>query len=179
MIQNIFEVEKRYPNWFDPSSELSREDQKYIWENSPLLHDTDIGNKDINTNVNGNDNGACKLQVNTESTPSKQQVIDLLRKCNYRTPPHLIASYLKVLFSKFEAKEGHWLYIAQHYTPRSVNQVISEILKLHSSGRCRVANPGALFTFLIKKRKKRKVFRSTNGVYKQQPSIREGGQIDK
>ncbi|MDD4382994.1 MAG: hypothetical protein PHD49_02545 [Candidatus Shapirobacteria bacterium] len=168
MIQNILEIEKKFPNWFNQFSDLSYEDQKYIWENIPLIKDLKDNNLEHNTNVNGNDNGACKQKVNTKLTTNKQQVIESLLKCNYRTPPRLIASYLEVLFSKFEAKEGHWLWIAQHYTPRSTNQVILEILKLHSSGRCRVVNPGAMFTFLIKKRKKRKVFRNTNGVYKQQ-----------
>ena len=156
MIQGIETVEKLYPDWFDASSELSYDDQKYIWENLPLPQDIDENkNSNTNTNVNSNDNGGCKQQTNEEKSKSKQQIIDDLKKCHHRTPPIELAGMLEVLFSKSKSQEGHWLWIAQHYNPRAINWVISEMLNSHRLGRQVISNPGAYFTFLIKKRKMR------------------------
>ncbi|MGI5841535.1 MAG: hypothetical protein ACOX6N_04945 [Patescibacteria group bacterium] len=170
MIQNISEIEKRYPDWFDPSSELSREDQKYIWENSPLTEDTNTRAKELNTNVNGNDNGGCKQRVNTEQTTSKQQIVEILRTSNYRTPPKRIAELLTMLFYKYSPKNDHWLWVAQHYNPRAINWVINEMINLHVSGRQKIINPAAYFTYLIKKRRKRREFTNNNCGCKQHTS---------
>lgn len=164
MIQSIEEVGKRFPNWYDPNSEMSYEDQKWIWENTPLPPADVNGLQNNNTNVNGSDNGARQLEVDSDSTTSKLHAIEDLKKCDYQTHPVVVAGHLERLFSKFETKNGHWLWIAQRYTVRSINQVIAEIIKTHRTRKDTVRNPAAMFTFLIKKRKKRKIFRSTNGV---------------
>lgn len=109
-------------------------------------------------------NGTNKRKVNSELTQNKQQeIITELRKCTYRTPPHKIAALLEALFSSYSSKPGHWLYIAQNWTPRVVNWVLNYMVKLIKTGRTTIKNPAAYFTKLIKYRKKRKERRGSNG----------------
>jgi len=123
--------------------------------------------KEINDSVNVNGNDSCKLQVDLELTHSKLRVITDLKSCNYRTSPKKIALLLEKIFVSYESKTGHWLYIAQHWSPRTINRVIAYMIKAHNSGRITFNNPPAYFTFLIKLRKKRKEFIGTNDTYKQ------------
>lgn len=112
---------------------------------------------DTNVSVNGNDNDTYKRIVNFELTESKLNVIKKLQTCTYQTPPIEISRLLEELFAEYPSKPGHWNYISQVYTPRTINRVIKRINKLHITRAKTIQNPAAYFTFLIKFRKKRKI----------------------
>jgi len=106
--------------------------------------------------------GTCKQKVNFELTLSKLQA---LRHCNYQTPPKKIAALLENIFGP-SGKPGHWLYVAQTWSPRPIVLVINYMIKQQNSGRTTIRNSAAYFTYLIKFRKKRKrKLASTNGSY--------------
>lgn len=168
----------------DHNSDLSYDDEKWISENLILPKEeaklqTSNENKrttENSVNLNGSVSATYKRTANSQSILSKPDAISKLKGCNYRTPPREVESYLGVLFSRFETKEGHWLWITQHYTPRTINRVIARIIKQHQRGERTIKNAAAYFTFLIKKRKQRKVFRSSNATHKQQiPNFKGGG----
>lgn len=112
-----------------------------------------------NVSVNRNGNGVRKLQENPSQKLSKREAIARLKLCNYRTAPKTIATYLHTIFSNKNTKPGHWLYIAQHYTPKTINSVLNEMLKGAERGDITPKVPSAYFTYVIKKRKTRKIFR--------------------
>lgn len=155
--------EKEKPEWFCESSDLSLEDQKWIWHN--IQYETKNQAND-NVNVSGND--TCKHFINSELKRTKQKAIADLETCTYRTSPKKIASLLEEIFVSYESKPGHWLFIAQHWPPRAINRVIAYIINVHASGRVTIKNPAAYFTFLIKRRKKRKEFTGINGISRRQ-----------
>lgn len=106
--------------------------------------------------VNGSGNATYKRNVNAESTGRKIQVIAELKTCNYQTPPRTVARLLEELFAEHASKEGHWLFVAQHWPPRAINRVIVQMNKQHRTGEESIQNPSAYFTSLIKHRTKRK-----------------------
>ena len=130
--------------------------------------------ENANVSVNGNDNGGCKIKVNLELNPSKTELnfelINQLKNCNSSTPPKNIASLLERIFKTWESKEGHWLWIAQNYTARTINWVMAATIKEYLRGGIR-KNPPSYFTYLIKFRKKRKQFRNTIGIYKKEKLV--------
>lgn len=150
-----------YTNPNPLSTELSESDKAFI--NSLLL-------PSANVSVNGSVNDTHKNSVKSEPSSNKHQVLAELKTCNYRTPPKTIAKLLENLFSKWPSQEGHWLYIAQHYSPRPINRVVVKIIKEYLRGDKTVKNPAAYFTYLIRFRKQRKSFTATNGGRKQQVS---------
>lgn len=163
----ITDIEKMFPNWYSKQSDLAYDDQKYIWEHTSLPTEDQerlkqIKNKDI-VIVNGSVNGSYKRQANTSQSISKQDAIFKLKGCNYTTPPSELTFYLESYFKGCGTKEGHWLWIAQHYNPKSIVSVINNIIKLEERKDETIKNPAAFFTSIIKKRKMRKKFRSTNG----------------
>ena len=125
-------------------------------------------NVNLNLNLNRNVNGTYKQTSNEKLKQDKLNAISELKGCNYRTPPKEIASYLEIIFTDKKTKEGHWLYLSQHYPPRRINQVISKMIKEGKRGDETISNPAKYFTFLIKFRKERKRFRDTNDTCKQQ-----------
>lgn len=148
---------------YNPDSNLSSEDQLLICESvaeaTPIKENYNDEEREINKNnisVNGNGNDSYKRNDGQESARSKFQIITELQECNYRTPPTKIASLLEELFVNFNSKPGHWLYVAQHWTPRAINRVIKIILKQKATGETTILNPARYFTFLIKLRVKRK-----------------------
>lgn len=152
------------PEWHSASSELPLDDQEWIWKNVP--HDeNDKVNRDVS--VNGNVSDTRRNGVAEKSAFSKQEVIGALRRCNYRTSPREIASLLERLFSSYPSKQGHWLYIAQHWTPRAVNRVLVRMEKQQDRGEVTIKIPPAYFTKLIKFRKKRRSFTDSNDIRKQ------------
>lgn len=172
-LYKISDIEKIYPNWYNPDHEFSYDDQKFIWENTPLSpedeqrlntvlaqhNDKTKVNEDVSV-LNGGVNGGHKQQTNEKLKISKHDAIDKLKTFNFKTPPREIAFYLEVLFGDFKSKEGHWLYIAQKYNPRVINRVINQIIKQHLTGETsKIINPAAYFTFIIKKRKRRRSLR--------------------
>lgn len=157
--------------WYSPESELSADDQKYIWKLLCADSKKDTANNaEHNVIVNGSVNGGGKLSENTEKTlvkPTENDKLDSIKKCNYRTPPNKIATFLEQIFGVWDEKPGHWLYIAQYYTPKTINSVIYQMNKRQRRGEITLQKPGAYFTSVIKHKKKRKQFRNTTGSWKQ------------
>lgn len=165
-------------NRFSSESQLSLDDQRWIQENiSSTKHHKEQKELDVNNNdyVYENVIGTCKRQKNSEQTLSKNQAISKLGSLNYRTPCKEIGFYLEIVFKGWNARDGHWLYIAQHYTVKTINCVISEITKQHQRGDTTIQNPAKYFTHLIINfHKKKKKFRGTNGTCKLQEFKKEG-----
>ena len=158
-----YELERKYPDWYKTDSDLSYDEQRWIWENIQLPFDEDQrlrGTQQIeNTNVIGSVNGGHKLQGNLEETLTKLQANVELKQSNYRTPPKKIAYYLEILFGQWEEKPEHWLYIARRYTPKTINAVIYQINKRIDRGEVSPINNGAYFTSVIKHKQIKKVLR--------------------
>lgn len=148
-------------------STLSLEDQEWIKKNLSLTESENNKTK-ANAYVSRSVNDTYKLQENAEKTLIKRKAIAALQLCNYRTPPKELAGLLKVLFQDYQSREGHWLYVAQNWSPRTINSVISLIIKRHNRGEVTIQNPAAYFTALIKYRKKRRNLTAINGTRKQQ-----------
>lgn len=155
-----------YSEYFEKEVGLSAEDQKWIWGNIPHTDSKEKEISKINASVNGSVNGTYKNGVNTDLTLSKHRVITLLKECNYRTPPKKIASLLRQFFLGWGTKEGHWLYIAQQWHPRTINWVIAGMIKQHKRGETTIINPAKYFTSSIQFRVRRKRIRSTSDTYK-------------
>lgn len=144
---------KWYSEYFEKEVGISSEDQKWIWEN---LHVKESNNEvKKNASVKGSVNGTYKNDTNLKLTISKSDALSSLGKCDYKTAPKKTAAYLEIIFSKYPSKEGHWLYIAQNYTPRTIKWVLKIVFKYQKRGEI-YKTPAALFTYLIKRRKKRK-----------------------
>lgn len=107
------------------------------------------GNK-RNVSVNGSVNDIGKRQANSEKTQRKLQAISELTTCTYRTSPNKLASLLQTVFSSSVTQDGHWLYIAQHYTPKSINSVIHQMTKAHVDGWVTIKSPAGYFTDVLK-----------------------------
>lgn len=116
-----------------------------------------------NVNLNGSVNGGYKNDIKTDLPLSKNDIILELIKCTHKTPPKIVASFLNTLFDSHGTKPGHWLFVAQHWTPRAINRVIAQMTKEFRRGDTTIKNLPAYFTFLIKYRKKRKMFIATIG----------------
>lgn len=125
--------------------------------------DETIGSVSVNENVPG----SYKQEDNSEQNLNKHQAIAKLKRLSYRTPATEIYLYLNIIFGRWEEKPEHWLYIAQHYTPKTINSVIAQIIKQHQRKDISIKNPGAYFSSVIKYRPKRKIFRPTNDLHKQ------------
>jgi len=119
-------------------------DEEYQKQNSTI-------NESVSVKWNDSDSGTYKRSFNSELTNSKQYAITKLNSFNYRTPPNEIALLLEQLFADFESKPGHWLYISQNFTPRSINWVINGMVKAHKSGWKTIQNPPGYFTSTLKK----------------------------
>lgn len=133
-------------------------------EESTPVEETYYKEKEItneNVSVNESDNDTYRREVNFELTDSKRKVIAQLQACTYKTPPIEIFQLLKEFFRKYESNERHWLWVAQTYTPRILNWVMSTTVKEYLRGGIRT-NPAKFFTFQLRYRKKRKQFRNTN-----------------
>ena len=166
----ISDIQQLFPDWYKKDSELSYDDQKWLWENVKLPEEDEQKLVTLNNKivvVNGSVSGTYKRQEDLEQKLSKHQAITKLESCGYETPSNDIASYLEILFGIWELKPKHWLYIAQRYTPKTINSVIAQMIKAHQRGDKTFQTPGAYFTSVIKFRPKRKSFRATNGAYKQ------------
>ena len=154
---------------YDPDSNLDIYDQLLICESliqSTPVDPTDEDGRTIlrlreeenkrNGSSNGSVNGSYKRTENNQLSQSKHEVIAKLSDCNYRTNPIITARLLEELFTEYPSKSGHWFYIAQHWPPRRINQVIGYLSKLDFLNNKGIDNPSAYFTFLIKKRTRRK-----------------------
>lgn len=155
--------ENKQPEWYCESSALSLSDQEWIWKNIP---NSDKDNSSECVSINGSVNGTCKRIDNFSQTLDKPQAIAKLSACNYLTPPKEIAFYLESIFGLWEEKPSHWLFIAQRYTPKTINSILHIMTIENQRGDKTIYSPGAYFTSLIRYRSKRKTFRSTNGTSK-------------
>lgn len=141
---------------------ITREDEKWINEHvteAPFIKTKQqeyASSCNDNVSVNGNVNGGCKRILNTLLSQSKHGAITELKACNYRTNPAKIAGLLEAIFSDYPSIPGHWFYIAQHWPARRINYVLNDIIRLEHPDYVTVKNPAALFTHLIKYRKRRK-----------------------
>ena len=164
-IEKIFSGRsQKKPEWYCESCELSPEDQKWIWDNipaEPQISQRIIKKKknlSVNANVSVNEsvNDTCKRRVNFELTQSKRRAITELKQCNYRTPLIKVINILEELFKNCNSRKGHWAYIAQKWTVRAINWTLASMTKMHGLDWKTIENPAKYFTFLIKKRKRKK-----------------------
>lgn len=173
---NEFEVLKNHNN-LSKEEAIRRIEQVYQAKYNPDLADFDAyeqllvceslaeteaeelekyGRTNEDANVKWNGNGTYKQNANFELTESKLNVITELKTLTYITPPIKIASLLQTLFAEYNSRDGHWLYIAQHWNPRTINRVINYIVKVYENGTRSIQNPAKYFTYLIKRRKERR-----------------------
>ena len=119
--------------------------------------------------VNGSVNGIGKRRENSEETQRKLRAISELTICTYRTRPKIIASLLQTVFSSCVTQDGHWLYIAQHYTPKSISSVLHQMTKAHTEGWVTIKSPAGYFTDTLKRyhpyRKKHVLLTKNKNVY--------------
>lgn len=111
--------------------------------------------------VNWNVNEPCKNRLNSELNWPKTRLIEQLSKCTTKTPEKTITSLLEEIFCPWPSYDGHLRYIAQTYTPRVINWVISSTVKLYNRGGIK-KNPAAYFTYRIQFRTKRKIPKRKN-----------------
>lgn len=164
-------VDDKKPEWYSASSELTLDDQEWIWKNVPHPEEDEIKLRALgangNVSVSGSENGTYKPEVKSELNWYKSELIFQLKRCTSGTSPNEIASLLKQIFQPWPSKEKHWLWVAQTYTARTLNWVMSATAKEHLRGGIR-KTPPAYFTYQLRFRKERKQFRSTNGTRKYQ-----------
>jgi hypothetical protein len=148
---------------YDPDSNLDIWDQLLACET--LAESTPVNPNDLDgitiqhlkgasersESVNRSVNDIGKQQANLEETQRKKQAIIELTTFNYRTSPKKIVPLLQTVFSSSSSQDGHWLYIAQHYTPKSINSVIRQMTKTHIEGWVTIKNPAAYFTDVLKR----------------------------
>lgn len=166
MLWNKLEIIKKIENLggqYDPVSGLSLEDQllacEAVAEGTPVGENYKRNKTNENVCVNGMLNGSHKPKGNFELTESKLQIVSQLKNCNYLTPPKKIGELLEELFKEFNSKPGHWLYIAQTYTPRGINWNLGYMIKANDLGRRTFQNWASYFTETMKYRQKRKNLR--------------------
>lgn len=166
---NISKIEKLYPNWYDNQSSLSCEDQKWIWENVPLPEEDEIKQKELEENgngsVSGNGSGTYKEEVESELNWYRSNLILQLKQCDSNTSSKKIAYLLENIFKFWPSdREGHWLWIAQTYTARTINWLMSATIKKYLLGGIR-KTPPAYFIYLSRFRKVKKEFRNTSDTH--------------
>lgn len=149
----IRQIREVYHANYDFNSELTPLEQLEICESLGKVEEVkqkeDVG-------VNGNVNGTCKRRVNFILNSNKLGVIEEIKLCNYKTPIFVIVELLQELFEECETNPEHWAYIAENYSPRTINRVIHSMIKQYGINWEIMKNPAAFFTFLIKNRKKKK-----------------------
>ena len=147
---------------YDSESNFSIWDQLEICES--LIESTPVDQTDTDglilnnlkhnpsemVSVNGSVNGIGKRHENSDEPQKKLQAIKELTQCNYRTSPKVLETLLKEVFSSCVTQDGHWLWIAQHYTPKSINSVIHQMKKAHAEGWITIKNSASYFTEVLK-----------------------------
>jgi hypothetical protein len=124
-------------------------------------------NSNNNVSVSGDVLGSPKLKENSDQNLTKIQAIARLKQLNHKTPALEIEICLNIIFGQWKEKPEHWLFIAQHYTPKTINSIIAQMIKRHQRKDASIKTPGAYFSSVIKHRHKRIIFRRTNGIHKQ------------
>lgn len=149
--------------YYGPTSNLSLEDQLLACETVSESKPTDPNSPDAkwmrsDPVLNGSDNGTRYLRVNVELSQNYLEAIAELKLCTYKSPPITISVILERLYG-ISAKKDHWLWVAQHYNPRQIIWVLSQMKKKTDTGAETIRIPGAYFTESLKFRNKRKIFR--------------------
>lgn len=161
----ISKLEKIYNTNFDSTSELNAYDQLLACEilsnvEKASLKENVISNQNVSVKWNENENGTYKRVLNSEINLSKKKAISELKNCNYKTSPVKLTYLLEQAFIEYSTEPGHWLYIAQHLPPRTINRVLNGMIKTHQTKWETIQNPPAYFTYTIKRfYKQRKKFR--------------------
>lgn len=109
-----------------------------------------------NPNLNGIVNHGRKFVANFDLTEDKLKIALELKECRSYTSPFKIEKILESFFQDPDTTPGHWLYIAQNYTPRVIYWNINYMIKANSFGFKTFKSWASYFTKTIKKRKKRK-----------------------
>lgn len=160
--QAINLIENRYRAHFDPNCNFDAWDQLLICESldestpvrerpepGQLNEQENVINKEANGNdpfVNGGGNGTRKHPINFELTQSKLDAISALKSCGYRTKRSLVAKLLDQTFGDPSTYPTHWPYIAEQYTPKSINSALAETINKTRSG---LASPSRYFTSVL------------------------------
>ena len=127
-----------------------------------------INNLNKNVYLNGSVYGSRKRWENYVKNLTKNQVIEALKKCNYKTPSKTVALYLEKLFGIWKEVPDRWPKVALFYTPKTINSVISQMVKKYKNSGVPLDFPGKYFNSVIKHKQKRKQFRATNSTDKRQ-----------
>ena len=133
--------------------ELTQSDSEYfkqLLDNKPKT----------NAYVNGSVNGIRKPEVNDNQLDDKKHLILQLKNCNYMTSAKVIASLLEKLFIKWPSVDGHWLYIAQHYNPKTINSILGYMVYKYNRDGFWPKSPPSYFTDIIQHKLMRKIFRN-------------------
>lgn len=109
--------------------------------------------------------GGCKYYANNQLNWNKDISITKLKSCKSTDSPKEIDRLLSDIFEQWNSKEGHWRYIAQTYTVRVINWVLSTTVKEYKRGGIK-KTPAHCFTFLIRRRTKKKTLTATIDGYK-------------
>lgn len=155
---------------YDPDSNLEVMDQLLIcesfvkstpvnpddWDGRTILRLRKENAEGENGSDNGSVNGGCKRRVNFDLTENKHRAIARLNDFSIPITPLEIEHCLQEIFSEYPCKDRWWLYVGQHWTQRQINWRLKEVLKRHAEGRI-TKSSAACFTFLIMKKKKRKI----------------------
>lgn len=135
----IFKTKEESVAYFE-SIGFTKEDQRLaqevmdeLYPPSPPVNKTKPGNS-VGVSVTGNGNGTCKKIVDKWLNSDRLAVIGQLKKTRSFTPEKEIATLLTMLFDPWPSKEGHWLYIAQTFRPRSINCVVDRTVKVYRRG---------------------------------------------
>lgn len=161
-LQIIKKIES-YGARYDPTSGLSLEDQLLACEAVAEATPVDAKNWERQSDIvlSGNENATYYRRVNPTLPPDYLQAIQRLKQCDYKTPPVEVSVILEQIFGP-SGKEGHWLWIAQHYNPRPIIQVLTLMQKQTIRGEITIYNPPAYFTKILNLRKKRKKYKKTD-----------------
>ena len=148
-------IERKYHQKYSAESPLSAQDQLKICESL----DQDADQEDGVVEEFENDDGGSKLSLNRNENITKLDAIQSLKQMNYMTKPKVIAAALEKIFTDPNTQSGYLLYVAQHYSVRTLNAIINQMLKSHTETWITIKNPSAYFSHSLKFYKKRKIFR--------------------
>lgn len=156
-MKNTSEPNNDHSNYFSLESTLSLDEQKFIDKSSFLFYPKQHKQLELSANdsVNAYEsvNGGCKYGVKNELNWPNYEVVLQLKNLKSNDSPKEVARLLQYLFSPWPSNDGHWLWIAQRYTPRVINWQVSATIKEYLRGAIR-KTPPAYFTFEIHFRRK-------------------------
>lgn len=152
------DVEIIHPDQHGLSCLPPLEDIAYLRQVDASFLKTEYSPNYVSGSVNAlreNANGSCKSFVDWALNCLNSKVLLSLKQSNSDTPPIELEALLKEMFLQWPSKEGHWLWIAQRHTARSINRQVMDTLKQSLRGAIR-KTPPSYFTYGIKNRKRRK-----------------------